>query len=165
MDEEALYGYAVRVLSGRAVSSGELRVKLRDRAAEPGLVDAVISRLKNIGFLDDARFAESYAAARRDNQGLGRFRVAQDLKKRRVAPAVADKAAAEAYSEVDERDMARQFVDRKFRGKDMSDEKTLASAYRRLRTAGFGSGTAISVLKEFSARAVELEDAEEPPEA
>ncbi len=170
LDLEGLYNYAVRLLSGRALSSGEVREKLRQRAADAADVDGVIARLKDYKFLDDTRFAEGFAAARRDNQGLGQFRVTQDLRKRRVAPALAEKASADAYSEVDETAQARQFIERKYRAKDLPTflavEKNMASAYRRLRTAGFSSGIAIRVLKDFtrSAEALESLENEEPIE-
>lgn len=165
-----LYDYAVRLLGGRSLSSGEVREKLRRRAADPADVDSAMMRLKEYRFLDDARFAEGFAASRRDNQGFGQFRVTQDLRKRRVAPAVAGKAASEAFAQVDEAAHARQYLERKYRGKDpaqfFAEEKNVASAYRRLRVAGFGSSIAIRVLKEYAKTASDLEslENEEPSE-
>jgi hypothetical protein len=43
----------------------------------------------------------------------------------------------------------------------LRDEKHLASAYRKLRYAGFGSGNAIRVLKRYAERADELESLED----
>ena len=64
LDAEALWGYALKVLGGRAYSSGELREKLRRRAARSGDVDDILARLKDHGYLDDRRFAEGFAASR-----------------------------------------------------------------------------------------------------
>jgi regulatory protein len=165
LDAESLYDHAARLLSGRALSAAELRRKLQERAAQPEDAARTISRLKEAGFLDDERFAESFAASRRDGMGFGRFRVAQELKKRRVPPALADEAVKAAYAEVNEEELAAQFIERRMRGRDMKDEKNLASAYRRLRTAGFGSATAIRVLRRYSARAAELESLEDGAES
>lgn len=167
---EELYNYAIRLLGARALSSAEVREKLRARSADAAAIDAAVSRLKECGFLDDARFAENFAAARRDNQGFGEFRVTQELRKRRVAPAVAAKAASEAFAEVDELAHARRYLERKYRGQDasafFSQEKNLASAYRRLRAAGFGSSVAIRALKDHAKNAELLEAlaSEEPSE-
>jgi regulatory protein len=161
LDDEALYAYAIRLLSGRALSAGEVRQKLIPRATEGASVDMVIARLREYGFLDDKRFAEGFATARRDNQGLGAFRVARDLKKRRVAPALADEAVSQAYQGVDETTLIEQYLERRMRGKDFSDERVAASAYRRLCTAGFSSGPIIRVLKRHTARAEELESLED----
>lgn len=170
LNDGELYDYAVRLLGGRSLSSGEVREKLRQRALPDADVDAVIRKLKEYRFLDDDRFAEGYAAARRDNQGFGKFRVNQDLRKRRVAQTVAERATTEAFSQVDETEQAKQYLERKFRGKDLPQflavEKNAASAYRRLRTAGFGSAVVIRLLKQYAQSADDLESLEnEEPSA
>ena len=97
--ETELLNYAVRALGGRAHSTGELREKLRRRAERAEDVDVVLGRLKEIGYLDDRRFAESYATARLENQGLGKMRVLRDLRQRRVAPQLAEQATAKTYQD------------------------------------------------------------------
>jgi regulatory protein len=162
LDGPELLAYALRALSGRAMTAAEIRDKLHRRAAEPADVEEVLGKLKEAGFLDDARFAEAYASARRDNQGFGRMRVLRDLRARKVAPKVASDAVREAFEDQDEAAMAAQFLARKYRavnlGEFLQEDKNLASAFRRLRTAGFGAGTAIRVLKRYASRAEELED-------
>jgi len=156
--------YAARALSGRALTSSELREKLRRRAERKEDVDGVISRLKDAGYLNDKRFAESFANWRRDNAGFGKTRVVRDLMARRVAPALAKQAADKAYQESDEIAMIEHFLARKYRGKDLKtmlcEEKHLASAYRKLRGAGFSSGNSIRVLKRYAAEADQLEEME-----
>ena len=76
---EELFEYAVKCLGVRAYSTGDLKSKLRVRAANPPDADAAIERLTGIGYLNDQRFAESYAASRIENEGLGRMRVFSDL--------------------------------------------------------------------------------------
>ena len=165
LDVEGLLAYSARVLGSRAQTISELRRKLTQRAAGREDVDEVMRRLKAGGYLNDERFAESFAAWRRDSGGLGKTRVVRDLLARRVALEVAKKAAEAAYSATDESAMIEQFLARKFRGKDLrlylSEEKHLASALRRLRAAGFGVGASIKVLKRHAALADELEDIEE----
>ena len=89
--------YSARILSARAQTISELREKLKRRAAEPGDVDEVLGRLKQMGYLNDERFAEGFASWRRDQEGLGKTRVLRDLMARRVAPAVAKQAAQAAF--------------------------------------------------------------------
>jgi len=165
LDLDGLMTYAARVLSARPQTISELRQKLMRRAARAADVQQVLERLKKLGYLNDQRFAESFASWRRENQGLGKSRVVRDLLARRVAPDLAKKAAEAAYSGADEIAMIEQFLARKYRGKNLgallSEEKYLASAYRKLRTAGFGAGNSISVLKRYAAEADRLEDLEE----
>ena len=107
--ETELLNYAVRVLGGRAHSSGELREKLRRRAERAEDVDAVLAKLKELKYLDDRRFAESYAASRLENQGLGKMRVLRDLRQRRIAPQLAEQVAEKTYQETDETKLIEEF--------------------------------------------------------
>ena len=61
LEKAALWNYALRVLGGRAHSVSELRDKLSRRAERQADVDDALSRLKEYGYLDDKRLAESYA--------------------------------------------------------------------------------------------------------
>jgi len=167
LEAAALWEYALKVLAGRAHSTGELREKLRRKAERAGDVDPTIARLKEYGYLNDRKFAETFAAARLENEGLGRTRVLADLSRRRVAPAVAQQTVGKVYESIDEEALAEDFVRRKFRLAPKENlfqgEKDLAAAYRRLMRAGFRSATALTVLKRF-ARDPDLLDSFEPPE-
>src|SRR6185295_4057067 len=85
LDLEGLMAYAARTLSSRAQTISELRVKLKRRASRADDIDEVLARLKQMGYLNDQQFADSFAGWRRDNQGLGKTRVLRDLLARRVA--------------------------------------------------------------------------------
>ena len=162
LESGPLMDYAVRALGGRAHSTGELREKLRRRAADPKDVEAVLGKLKEAGYLNDRRFAESYAAARLENQGLGKMRVIRDLRNRRIAPGLAEQVTEQTYQSTEEPELIEQFLERKYRGKDLgaflAEEKNLAAAFRRLRYAGFSAGASIRVLKRYAARADELDE-------
>jgi len=162
LDRNGLLTFAARALSARALTYSELRDKLKRRAADPADVDQVLERLKESGYLNDQRFAESYASWRRDDGGFGKTRVLRDLMARRVPPAVAKQAAETAYQGADEVAMIEAFLKRKYRGKDLGvllkEEKHLASAYRKLRTSGFSTGNSIRVLKRYAEQAELLED-------
>ena len=62
----------------------------------------------------------------------------------------------------DEIALVESYIAKKFRGKDLpvylAEEKNLASAFRKLRLAGFSPGNAIRALKKYSRSAEELED-------
>ena len=168
LEGDALWSYALKVLGGRAHSTGELREKLRRRASRLGEVDAVLARLKDHGYLNDQRFAENFAASRLANDKLGRTRVVRDLRLRRVAPALAERAARQVYDDVNEEALIEEWIRRKYRLAPREHlfeaDKDLAAAYRRLLRAGFRTGDIARVLKRF-ARNPELLDSFEPPEA
>jgi regulatory protein len=168
LDLEGLMNYAARALSARAQSSSELRARLKHRAAHTSDVDQVLGRLKDAGMLSDQQFANAFTSWRKDNQGFGKTRVLRDLLARRVAPALAKKTVDAAYESVDETALIEAYLQRKYRGKDLrvllAEEKHLASAFRKLRAAGFSPGASIRALKRYAASADQLDEQDlEPP--
>ena len=167
LDLGGLWELSLKLLGGRAASMGELRAKLRLRAAAAEDVETTISRLKDCGYLDDRRFAESFTAARLQNQGLGQRRVIQELRRHRVAPALAETTVRKTYETVNEVSLIESYIRRKFHrssdGAIFGNERDLASAYRRLLRAGFGGGNIIRVLKRFAANPDLVDQFEEEP--
>ena len=168
LDDEALWTYALKLLGGRAHSTGELREKLRRRASRLGGVDDVLARLKDRGYLNDQRFAENFAASRLANDKLGRTRVVRDLRQRRVAPALAERATRQVYQDVQEEALIEEWIRRKYRLAPREgffrEDKDLAAAYRRLLHAGFRTGDIVRVLKRFAQNPDLLDSFEPPPE-
>jgi regulatory protein len=160
-DAGQAWEYALRVLSTRALSSAELRARLRRRGAVPEVIDGVMAKLKEYGYLNDAAFAGAYANARMENQSHGRARVLRDLKSRQVSGKVAEEAVNAAYSGTDEVKLIEEYLGRKFRRENLAeylaDAKHLAAVFRRLRYAGYSASNSIKVLKRFSIQADELE--------
>jgi regulatory protein len=166
LDAAALWSYALKILGMRALSTGEVRDKLKRKAENAEDIEGVISRLRDHGFLNDSRFAESYARARREGEGFGKMRVLRDLRQRRVAPGLAEEAVKGAFEDADETEMIEAYLARKYRGKKLNEflqeDRNLKAAYRRLRYAGFAVGPSIRVLKRYAAQADELEGEDDP---
>lgn len=172
LDEKALFDYAVKALGGRAHSISDLKRKLYPRAAERKDIDSVMSRLKQYGYLNDRKYADSFTASRKEGHGLGSERVLRELHGKQVPRIVAEQAVKDAYESSDESAMADQLLQRKFRGKNLpeflAEPKNLQAAFRRLRYAGYSSAVTIRVLKHYTSRAAEIdetiEDGEPNPE-
>ena len=116
--EDELYQYAVGALGRRMRTVAELKRLLRPRVeaeTEIGqtLVELVIRKLKDQGYLSDAKYAAAYSAFRRDNEKFGRRRVITDLKIKGVHGDVLDTAVESAYAEVNEEKQAREYLRRK----------------------------------------------------
>jgi regulatory protein len=167
LNAEGLWAYSLKLLGGRAQSAGEVRQKLHRRAENEADVELTMAKLREYGYLNDTRFAESYATWRKENEGFGRTRVLRDLRQRRIAPALAETAVHQVFEGTDEEEQVEAFLKRKYRnvvlGELLQDQKKLQSAYRRLRYAGFGSSVVVKVLKRYASHAERLED--EPDEA
>jgi regulatory protein len=151
--EDELYAYAVGALGRRMRSVAELKRLLRPRVdadTEYGktLVELVIRRLKDQGYLNDARYAAAYSSLRRDNEKFGRRRVVSDLKAKGLHAEVIDKAVDSAYDDVNEERQARDYLRRKRISKP-KDQKQAARVFRQLIRAGFGSKAIFAILKKW----------------
>ena len=152
--EDELYAYAVGALARRMRTVAELKRLMRARVEEAEteygqtLIELVIRRLKDQGYLNDSQYAASYSSLRRDNQKLGRLRVVTELKKKGVHGQVIDKAMEATYEGVNEEKQAREYL-RKKRLAKPRDQKQAARIFRQLMRAGFGSKTIFAILKKW----------------
>jgi len=151
--EAELYDYAVGALARRSRSVAELKRLLRNRVeadTEFGktLVELIIVRLKDQGYLNDARFAAAYSSYRCDAEKHGRLRVITDLKAKGVHGDVIEKAVAAVYDDVREEELARAYLRRK-RLEKPKDQKETARIFRNLMRAGFASRTVFTLLKKW----------------
>ncbi len=154
--EDELYEYAVGALSRRMRTVAELkrllRARVEDAESEYGrtLIELIVRRLKDRGYLNDSQYAAFFSSLRRDNQKFGRRRVITDLKVKGVHGEVIDKAVTAAYEEVSEEKQAREYLRRKrlVKPKDR-DKKQTARIFRQLVRAGFGTKTIFSILKKW----------------
>src|SRR3954469_21515926 len=116
--EGELYEYALGALGRRMRSVAELKRLLRNRVeaeTEIGktLVELIVARLKDHGYLNDAKYAAAFSSFRRDNEKYGRRRVITDLKIKGVHSEVIEKAVGSAYEDVSEEKLARDYLRRK----------------------------------------------------
>lgn len=136
--EPALYDAAIKILMRRAHSVSEMKKALIRRTADEGLIKKVISRLKQNGYIDDARYAKQFARQRTELRKQGKFRVARELRARGVPDHHIEAALEEAAKDTDEAAVIRQRIERKlklFRGE--IDDRKIASLYRSLLRLGF----------------------------
>ena len=151
--ETELYEYALARLARRMRSVAELKRLLRQRVdieSEFGrtLVELVVRRLKDQGYLNDAQYAAAYSAFRRDNEKFGRRRIITDLKVKGIVGEVLEKAVDASFAEVDEEKQAREYLRRK-RLEKPADKKQAARVFRQLLRAGFSSTTIFKVLRQW----------------
>jgi regulatory protein len=153
--EAELYDYAIGALARRMRSVAELKRLLRNRVeadTEIGktLVELIVVRLKDQGYLNDARYAAAFSSYRRDNEKFGRRRVVNDLKAKGVHGEVIEKAVSSVYDEVQEENLARAYLRRKRLQKPKNrDHKQTARIFRQLTRAGFAAKTIFTILKKW----------------
>jgi regulatory protein len=151
--ETELYEYAVGALGRRMRTVAELKRLLRRKVeaeTEFGqtLVELIIRKLKDQGYLNDAKYAAAFSSLRRDNEKFGRMRVVTDLKIKGVHGDVIDTAVSAAFDEVSDEKQARAYLERKRLVKP-KDQKQAARIFRQLTRAGFRSKTIFTILKKW----------------
>ncbi|MCR4399103.1 MAG: RecX family transcriptional regulator [Firmicutes bacterium] len=77
---------------------------LRRKGATPEVAEEAVNRLKELGYVNDSRFASEWVRARSEGQArpLGRRGLKEGLIRRGIDPATAAQAAESAMSEEDE---------------------------------------------------------------
>jgi regulatory protein len=102
-----------RFLGHRDRTVAEIRRQLEQKRVEPATIDEAVAVLSEQGYLDDARFAERFAADRRTLDGWGPDRIERKLAAAGVAAAHIEAAIA-ARDERDELAAALAVLRRRF---------------------------------------------------
>lgn len=107
---------AVKLLAAKPRSVAELRERLlQGKGADEAVVNTVISRLQEYGYLDDERFAFSYASYKVKQRPVGRRRLERDLKFKKVESGVANEALELVYTETPEEQLIDQAIAKRLR--------------------------------------------------
>lgn len=145
--------YAFRFLAVRGRSEAEVRRRLGQRGYPPEVVDAVIDDLKGYGYVDDHKFAKSWASSRMASGRSGAGLIRAELSRLGVPRDVVDEAIAEVCSGVDEEAIARELAQKRlsrYRGEEP------AAVARRLGSfllrRGFSQETVRRVVRDLVLR-------------
>ena len=79
------------------------------------MVETVIARLREYGYLDDERYALGYAAAKVRQQPIGRRRLEQSLALKKVDRAIADEALDQVFAETPEEELLDRALEKRVR--------------------------------------------------
>src|SRR6202050_3803839 len=133
--EQELYNSALRALMRRAYSIHEMKQYLERRSEDKEFIPPVVARLRELKYLDDARYALDYSNQHAKLRRQGRFRIARGVPDRYI-----EAALQTVFAETDESTLVRTRVKRRLAHlRGALDQRKIASAYRRLLRAGFSS--------------------------
>jgi regulatory protein len=149
---------AIKLISAKSRTVAELRERLlQGPNATKADVEAVISRLKEYGYLDDERFAFSYASLKVKQRPIGRRRLERDLKFKKVASKVAGEALDLVYAETSEEELIDRAIEKRLRTKGRPKTRTEAkSLFDHLLRQGFS----FELVSEKVRGALALDDAD-----
>ena len=117
---------AAKLLTAKQRSVEELREKLSTtRGATKAMIDEAIERLREYGYLDDAKFAQSYASLRLRERPIGRRRLQRDLWLKKVDKQTVETALDEVFESTPEEDLIDRAIAKRvrLRGKPKTREE------------------------------------------
>ena len=107
---------AVKLLAAKPRSVAELRERLsRGKKVDEDIVETVIARLREYGYLNDERFAFSYASYKVKQKPVGRRRLERDLKLKKVESGVANEALEMVFAETSEEQLIDEAIAKRLR--------------------------------------------------
>jgi len=113
---ERVFQRASKLLAAKPRSVEELRKRLLEgRGATKAAVEAVIERLREYGYLDDARFAHSFASLRVQQRPIGRQRLQRDLWLKKIDKQTADAALDQVFEATPEGDLIDRAIAKRVR--------------------------------------------------
>jgi regulatory protein len=144
-------GRALNLLGYRARSESEIRERLGGYGYAGETIEAVVVRLEELGYLDDAEFAR--LKAREKARRYGPRRVSEELRKSGVGEALAREVVEEEFAGRSEVEEARSAAARRYngRGSDAEARRVYGFLVRR----GYSAEVCTQVAREYR----------EPPEA
>lgn len=156
------------MLARRPYSVAELRRALnREFPESPGVAEA-ITRLRELGYLDDKKFAEQFASSLAHNRAYGRYRIRRELKSKLVDYRHIEPALQRLFEETDERELLEHTLEKKLRRLRLPlTPQKLNNLCQSLLRHGFSAG---DIMKAVRARPelkpvaenVDLSDLESP---
>lgn len=131
---------AVNLLTFKPRSEAELRERLLEKPwTNEEIVEDVMSMLKRYNYVNDDEFARSFAASKLRQKPIGRYRLRQDLKRKKLDDKTIESALDDAFEEAGEDSLIDDAIGKRLRikgaPKSHADRKKLFDHLLRL---GFG---------------------------
>ncbi len=127
--------YAYRLLAQRSYSEVQLAEKMLAKGFTEAAVARTVARLKEQGYLNDARLAAD-TAERLRQRGFGQERIREKLTQHGIAADTATTVLATTSSD-DEREDAQRFLASRFSADTLKQPKIVARAFRLLISRGY----------------------------
>jgi regulatory protein len=138
-----------RLLGVRPRSQKELEKRLKEKEFAPETIKKTIARIKELGYLDDKKFAKAWLEARKFSH-KGKYVVQRELKQKGVAEETITKTISH-YTPKDELKIATELIEKKMKSwKDLSFWKKKEKIAKFLASRGFSWNTIGKILGKIS---------------
>jgi regulatory protein len=157
---ERVMATALKMLAARPRSEQQLRERLLlKKWADPETVDRCIERLKELGYVNDETFAQSYATTRVSLRAVGRSRVARELRTKKVARQTITKALDSVFEQTSEEALIDRAIRKRIRTHGRpEDQAATRRLFDHLARLGFEYDLIIRKLRALKA---EIDEGEE----
>src|SRR5262249_2868709 len=147
---EKTFERAINLLSYRPRSRAEMRARLMEKDwAEAAVVDQVIARLEELGYLNDEEFAANFANSRLTAKPIGRSRLRHDLRRKKLPSETIENALDEAYEQQSEEELIDRAISTRVRVKRATVKREEAMKhFDYLIRRGFGYDLVIRKVRE-----------------
>jgi len=138
------YDRSLNLISHRMRSEWEVRDYLKRKDYDAAVQDAVITRLIDRGYLNDAAFAKRWVENRRLLKSTSKRRLSQELRQKRVNDDIIQSVLA--GDETDELEVLRELIEKKRKQTKYQDDTKLMQYLAR---QGFGYDQIKQAITEF----------------
>lgn len=145
---------AFRLLAAKPRGVIQLRERLLEKADE-SIVEQVINRLLELGYLNDESFASSFARSRLTMKPLGKTRLRQDLKRQQLDNQTVEQALETAYEEQSEESLIDRTIEKRLRLKGApATREESKKLFDYLLRRGFGYELVLRKIRTVSKQAI-----------
>ena len=151
---------AVNLLTYKPRSIAELRTRLLEKSwTNEKIVDDVIEKLKFYGYLNDAQFAETFAASQIRQKPVGKRVLQQKLTMKKLDKETVEKALEKALEETPEAEIIERAINKRLRLKGKPETREDAKKfYDYLLRQGFSYDLVSKKMREIASGSYDDEE-------
>jgi regulatory protein len=151
---------AIKLLSAKSRSIAELReLLMQGRGASKVDVEEVLARLTEYGYLDDERYAVSYAAAKVRLRPVGRRRLKQELALKQIPKETVEQALDQVFDETAESELIDRAIEKRVRLRGQPTNRDEAKKlFEHLLRQGFPFELVSEKVRAIAQRGIEDEE-------
>lgn len=110
-EEDKAYDRVLRLLAMRPRSEREVRDYLKRKKYEPELIDNILNKLSNRGWVNDVTFAQWWVDQRRSMKAMSKRRLYQELRKKYIDNEIINEVLGN--DETNEREVLKELIAKK----------------------------------------------------
>jgi regulatory protein len=157
---ERTFQRAVKLLAAKPRSVEELRERLLEKQwTNEAVVESVLAKLGEYGYLNDERFAFGYASYRVRQKPMGRQRIMRDLQMKKVDRETADEALRLVFEETPEESLIDRAIEKRTRLRGLPRTRSeIKSLIDHLMRQGFSYELISKKVRAISAADIDEDD-------